>query len=235
SLKKQKDNPYKTSKTVCIIGILKKIYKKKAQEDEGDMDDGWDIMVEDVERLRKILTPTIHTLPNLKPVVQSYMPLDPVCDEAKVKKEEEHDYNIPLQDGIMQPLTPQTVHITPPYDVCVAPATNNILDKHLNEFLIRPGYVLWKLSRDFTRLLGPPSGLKGLLHTLNTTVIPTKVIRFSLYILLRTFNAYSLSSDFRGYEVGQETLGDVYSQKDKNEAKTDKIEHEIEKSKKSRS
>ncbi|GJX16435.1 hypothetical protein Tco_0217267, partial [Tanacetum coccineum] len=37
------------------------------------------------------------------------------------------------------------------------------------------GYVLWKSSRDFTRPLGPPSGLKGLFHTLNATVIPTKV------------------------------------------------------------
>nr|GEU88214.1 hypothetical protein [Tanacetum cinerariifolium] len=37
------------------------------------------------------------------------------------------------------------------------------------------GYVLWKPSRDFTRPLRPPSGLKGLLHTLNATVIPTKV------------------------------------------------------------
>ncbi|GKB24715.1 reverse transcriptase domain-containing protein [Tanacetum coccineum] len=35
-------------------------------------------------------------------------------------------------------------------------------------------YVLWKLSQDFTRPLGPPSGLKGLLHILNATVIPTK-------------------------------------------------------------
>ncbi|GJS52557.1 reverse transcriptase domain-containing protein [Tanacetum coccineum] len=36
-------------------------------------------------------------------------------------------------------------------------------------------YVLWKPSRDFTRPLGPPSGLKGLLHMLNATVIPMKV------------------------------------------------------------
>ncbi|GKF67017.1 hypothetical protein Tco_0193534 [Tanacetum coccineum] len=42
---------------------------------------------------------------------------------------------------------------------------------HLNELC---GYVLWKPSRDFTRPLGPPSGLKGLLHTLNATVIPAK-------------------------------------------------------------
>nr|GEU90216.1 hypothetical protein [Tanacetum cinerariifolium] len=33
-----------------------------------------------------------------------------------------------------------------------------------------------KPSRNFTRLLGPPSGLKGLLHTLNATVIPKKVM-----------------------------------------------------------
>ncbi|GJR59952.1 hypothetical protein Tco_1502114 [Tanacetum coccineum] len=40
------------------------------------------------------------------------------------------------------------------------------------------GYVRWKPSRDFTRLLGPPSGLKGLFHTLNATVIPTKLYRW---------------------------------------------------------
>jgi hypothetical protein len=31
-----------------------------------------------------------------------------------------------------------------------------------------------KPSRDFTRLLGSPRGLKGLLHTLNAIVHPTK-------------------------------------------------------------
>ncbi|GJV80157.1 hypothetical protein Tco_1516027, partial [Tanacetum coccineum] len=36
--------------------------------------------------------------------------------------------------------------------------------------------LLWKPSRDFTRPLGPPGGLKGLLHTPNETVIPTKVM-----------------------------------------------------------
>ncbi|GKB41469.1 hypothetical protein Tco_0886411 [Tanacetum coccineum] len=133
-LKKQKDNPYKTRKTVCMIGSLEKIHKKKAQWDEGDMDDGWDITIEDVERIRQILTPTIHTLPNLEPVVQPYMTLGPVRDKEKVIREEEQDYDIPLQDGVMQPLTPQTVHITPPDDDYVAPATNPILDKHLNEF-----------------------------------------------------------------------------------------------------
>ncbi|GKC17403.1 hypothetical protein Tco_1014185, partial [Tanacetum coccineum] len=97
-------NPYRTRKTIYVIGIPEEIKK-----DEGDMNDGYDIMVEDVERLRKILTPPIHALPNLKPIVQPYMPLGLVCNKAKVVREEEPDY-----DHVMQPLTPQTVHITPP-------------------------------------------------------------------------------------------------------------------------
>ncbi|GKC53857.1 hypothetical protein Tco_1076602 [Tanacetum coccineum] len=117
-----------------MIGGLEKIHKKKAQGDEEDMDDGWDITIEDVERLRQILTPTIHTFPNLEPVVQPYMPLGPVRDKAKVIREEEHDYDIPLQDDVVQPLIPQAVHITLPDDDYVASATNPILDKHLNEF-----------------------------------------------------------------------------------------------------
>ncbi|GKA11705.1 hypothetical protein Tco_0691251 [Tanacetum coccineum] len=62
------------------------------------------------------------------------MPLGPVRNEAKVVREEEQDYDIPLQDGVMQPLTLQTVHITPPNDDYVEPVTNPFLDKHLNEF-----------------------------------------------------------------------------------------------------
>ncbi|GJQ92962.1 retrovirus-related pol polyprotein from transposon TNT 1-94 [Tanacetum coccineum] len=103
-------------------------------EDEEDMDNGWDITIKDVERLRQILTHTINTLPNLEPVVQLYMSQGPVHDEVKVVREEELEYDIPLQIGVMQPLTSQTVHIIPPDDDYVAPATNPILDKHLNEF-----------------------------------------------------------------------------------------------------
>ncbi|GJW99856.1 hypothetical protein Tco_0183770 [Tanacetum coccineum] len=62
------------------------------------------------------------------------MPLGLVRNEAKVVREEEQDYDIPLQDDEMQPLTPQTVHITPPDDDYVAPATNPIFNKHLKEF-----------------------------------------------------------------------------------------------------
>nr|GEU61346.1 hypothetical protein [Tanacetum cinerariifolium] len=52
-LKKQKDNTYKTRKTICMIGSPEKIHNKKSQEDEGDIDDGWDIKIEDVKRIRK--------------------------------------------------------------------------------------------------------------------------------------------------------------------------------------
>nr|GFA73850.1 hypothetical protein [Tanacetum cinerariifolium] len=106
----------------------------KAGEDERDMSDGCDIMVKDVERLKKILTPSIHTLPNLEPVVQPYMPLGLVYNKEKLVREEEEDYDILLQDHEMQPLTPQTVHITPPDDNYVEPATNSTLNIHLNEF-----------------------------------------------------------------------------------------------------
>ncbi|GJT24792.1 hypothetical protein Tco_0894729 [Tanacetum coccineum] len=120
-------NPYKTRKTICAIGIPEEI-----KEDEGDLNDGCDIAVEDVERLRKILTPPIHALPNLKPIVQPYMPLGLVYNKAKVVKEEEQDYDIPLHEHVMQPLAPQTVHTTPPDDDYVASATNPNLNKHLN-------------------------------------------------------------------------------------------------------
>ncbi|GJV25728.1 hypothetical protein Tco_1378423 [Tanacetum coccineum] len=62
------------------------------------------------------------------------MPLGPVHAKEKVVNEEEQDYDIPLHDGMMQLLTPLTVHITPPNGDYVAPTTNLILNKHLNEF-----------------------------------------------------------------------------------------------------
>ncbi|GJZ81729.1 hypothetical protein Tco_0646723 [Tanacetum coccineum] len=196
------------------------------------MDVGWDITSKDVEKLRQFLTPTIHTLPNFEPVVQPYIPLGPVHDMDKVVKEKEHDDDIPLNNNVMQPLTPQTVYITPSGDDYVAPATNPISNKQLNKFeekfsnitkvakkeydnhvmktydcetfirklphqdpaarrhLSRPArpiiilvtllnlQQLWRnefsLHRNHYR---PPSGLKGLLHMLNATVIPMKGIK----------------------------------------------------------
>ncbi|GJS19353.1 hypothetical protein Tco_0447985 [Tanacetum coccineum] len=132
-LKEQIGSPYRTHETVCMIENPREVHKLKAQEDEGDMDVGWDITVEDVERLRQFLTPTIHTLPNLEPVGQPYMSLRPVHDKEETIREEEQDYDIPLHDGVMQPLTPQIVHITPPDDDYVAPATSLTFDKQLND------------------------------------------------------------------------------------------------------
>ncbi|GJX51019.1 hypothetical protein Tco_0277864 [Tanacetum coccineum] len=105
-LKEQIGSPYRNHEIVCMIENPKEVHKMKAQEDEGDMDVSSDITVKDVERLRQFLTHTIHTLPNLEPVVQPYMPLRPVNDKEKILKEEEQDYDIPLHDGVMQPLTP---------------------------------------------------------------------------------------------------------------------------------
>ncbi|GJU17638.1 hypothetical protein Tco_1145604 [Tanacetum coccineum] len=108
----------KTRETIYTNGIPKEI-----KEGERDMNDRCDITVEDVERLRKIHTPSIHALPNLKPIVQLYMPLGLDCNKEKVVREEEQDYDIPLEDHVMQPLTPQMVHITSTDDDCVASAT----------------------------------------------------------------------------------------------------------------
>ncbi|GKC48459.1 hypothetical protein Tco_1066181 [Tanacetum coccineum] len=98
-------SPYSTHETICAIEIPEEI-----QEDERDMNDGCDITVEDIERLRKILPPSIYTLTNLEPIVQPYVLLGLVCNKAKVKREEEQDYDIPLQDHVMQPLTQFTSH-----------------------------------------------------------------------------------------------------------------------------
>ncbi|GJW40086.1 reverse transcriptase domain-containing protein [Tanacetum coccineum] len=94
-------NPYRTRETICAIRISKEI-----KEDVVDLNDGCDITIEDVESHRKILTPSIHALPNLKPIVQPYMPLGLVYNKEEVVREEEHDHDIPLQDHVIQPLTP---------------------------------------------------------------------------------------------------------------------------------
>ncbi|GKE06263.1 hypothetical protein Tco_1398281 [Tanacetum coccineum] len=85
-----------------FLGHLK---EQIAQEDEGDMDVGWDITSKDVERLRKFLTPTIHTLPNLEPVVPPCIPLGLVHDNDKIVREKEKDYDIFVNDSVTQPLT----------------------------------------------------------------------------------------------------------------------------------
>ncbi|GKD27351.1 hypothetical protein Tco_1233565 [Tanacetum coccineum] len=133
-LKEQMGAPYRTRETVRMNENPKEIHNARAQDDEGDMDVSWDITSKDVERLTQSLTPTTHTLPNLELVGKPYIPLGPVHDRDKIVREEEHDYDIPLNDSVMQPLTPQMVHITPPDDDYVAPATNKQLNKFKEEF-----------------------------------------------------------------------------------------------------
>ncbi|GJV53947.1 hypothetical protein Tco_1449688 [Tanacetum coccineum] len=81
-----------------------------------------------------------------------------VHDMEKIVREEEQDYDVPLHDGVMQPLAPQTVHITPPDDDYVAPAASPTLDKQLKEFR--------KECSDITRIVekanyNPVNDVKG--------------------------------------------------------------------------
>ncbi|GJX30134.1 hypothetical protein Tco_0238213 [Tanacetum coccineum] len=63
------------------------------------------------------------------------------------------------------------------------------------EALILPheSYVPNKPSRDFTRPLETPSGLKGLLHTLNATMIPMKFCSW--------YYTVALTKVFQGWDV----------------------------------
>nr|GEV70161.1 hypothetical protein [Tanacetum cinerariifolium] len=56
-------------------------------------------------------------------------------------------------------------------------------------------YVLWKPSQDFTRPLGPPSGLKGLLHMLNAIVVASDDLRDALSVLYLTSTRLRRISD----------------------------------------
>ncbi|GJU69953.1 hypothetical protein Tco_1256212 [Tanacetum coccineum] len=105
-LKEQICSSYRTHETICMIENPREVHILKAQKEEGDMDVGWDITVEDGNHICR-----------------------PVHDKEETVREEEQDYDIPLHDRVMQPLTLQTVHITPPDDDYVAPATSPTFDK----------------------------------------------------------------------------------------------------------
>ncbi|GKA22318.1 hypothetical protein Tco_0708280 [Tanacetum coccineum] len=64
--------------------------------------------------------------------MQPYIPLGPVHDKDKIIREKEQDYDIPLNDSVMQPLTSQAVHITPSDNDYVALATKPMSNKQLN-------------------------------------------------------------------------------------------------------
>ncbi|GJY87692.1 hypothetical protein Tco_0502320 [Tanacetum coccineum] len=122
---------------------LRKLKEAKVEEyDEGGIYYIWDIMVGDVERLRKILTPHVHTLPEPDPVVQTCVPLLPSPDEVKVVKDKEPNNDVDsisiqvphVMDDVIQPSIPQTIHTTPPNKDYVASANKSISDELLEEF-----------------------------------------------------------------------------------------------------
>ncbi|GJY79964.1 hypothetical protein Tco_0492715 [Tanacetum coccineum] len=122
--------------------IAKQEEAKVEECDEGDIYDIWDITVEDIERLRQLLTPSVHTLPESDPMVQPCVPLLPSPDEVKVIRDEESNNDVvgisiqvlDVMDDVIQPLIPQVIHTTPPDKDYVAPATKSILDELLKEF-----------------------------------------------------------------------------------------------------
>ncbi|GJS48109.1 putative cytosolic NADP isocitrate dehydrogenase [Tanacetum coccineum] len=111
-----------------------------------NMEEIWNIMIKDVERLKRLLTPIVQALPKPKPVVQPYVPPIPFPNELKVVRQEEASKkvtddiaSVPMHvsevtNEVMQHLTSQTIYITPPGDAYVALATNPILVELLNEF-----------------------------------------------------------------------------------------------------
>ncbi|GJX81710.1 reverse transcriptase domain-containing protein [Tanacetum coccineum] len=142
-LKEQMGSPYKTRETVHMIGNPEEIHNEKAQEDKED------ITSKDVERLRQFLTPTIHTLPNLEPVVPPCIPLGLVHDKDKIVREKEQDYVIPLNDSVMQPLTPQMIHITQPDDDYVAPTSNPMSNKQSNKFKEEFSHIIEVAKKEY--------------------------------------------------------------------------------------
>ncbi|GKA90905.1 hypothetical protein Tco_0812775, partial [Tanacetum coccineum] len=99
---------------------LKQKEAKVEDCNEGDIDI-WDVTVGDVEWLRQLLTPSVHALPEPKPIVQPCVPLLPSPDEVMVVRDKEpnNDVNrISIQvpdviDDEIQPSIPQPIHTTP--------------------------------------------------------------------------------------------------------------------------
>ncbi|GJY96434.1 hypothetical protein Tco_0513344 [Tanacetum coccineum] len=159
--------------------------------DDGDIFDIWDITVEDVERIRQFLT---HNVPNviddiIQPLISKTIHATPLEEDyvALVSKSILDDLLKEFRDEILNvTMVDEGAECSPTKDL---EELERLLAKdpqsHYTEIqciLVDElcGYVLWKPSRDFTRPLGPPSDLKGLLHTLNATVIPTKLYRYAI-------------------------------------------------------
>ncbi|GKE35516.1 hypothetical protein Tco_1454838 [Tanacetum coccineum] len=125
------------------------------------------------------------------------MPLSPFHDKESVTRGEEHD--IPLQDGVMQPLTPQTTHIIPSNDV--APATSPILDKHSNEF----GEEFFDITRIAKMADGNPAKeLSDIMKTYDFRTFIQKLLHQVCMLL-------TLFCKFSQLEIGIRALLDSFS------------------------
>nr|GEU59150.1 hypothetical protein [Tanacetum cinerariifolium] len=171
-----------TTKERIKVGIPKENHKMKAWEDKGNTDDGWDIIVKNVDRIRKTLTPTIHTLPNLEqmftsPPNDNYVALatNPILNKHLNEYREDFANNTRVFEKIDSNPVNDLKELVKTYDF-----ENFIREllQQLSQSSYETGKAMGneisseKSSRDFTRLLGPPINSKGLLHTLNAIVIP---------------------------------------------------------------
>ncbi|GJT08871.1 hypothetical protein Tco_0843333 [Tanacetum coccineum] len=130
-------------------------------------------------------------------------PLKKEDKEVEQSKGEGQDYDIPLQDGVMQPLNPQTSHITSLDDDYVAPGTNLILNKYLNEF----GEEFFDNTRVSKKIdSNPVNDLKELLKTYDfepsfgnyyTKLVPSCFVIFDLEPLSLSFDFVFASEIFK--------------------------------------
>ncbi|GJT22327.1 hypothetical protein Tco_0892264 [Tanacetum coccineum] len=189
------------------------------QEDDGDNRDTfdiWDIIVEDVERIRKFLTPNIL---NIAMVDEEADPTRDLEELERLLVENPHFMKIQVHSIITkiepfihtQPMCP-LYGIFESYKSSTKPCKVDremkspsryglkssfpypVANEHSNDvYCYFPPHLIpseemdtllhssLETLRDFTRPLGPPSGLKGLLHKLNAIVIPTKLLRYDAH------------------------------------------------------
>ncbi|GJY20833.1 hypothetical protein Tco_0393399 [Tanacetum coccineum] len=120
-----------------VKNLRKQAEAKVDDCNEGNMDDIWDITVEDIEIFKKLFTPT-------------------------VVREEERDndvVSISIQvpgviDDMIQPLIPQTLHSKPPDKDYLAPAIKSIIDELLEEFRDEILILPWLTRKLILTLLG---------------------------------------------------------------------------------
>ncbi|GJV63430.1 hypothetical protein Tco_1474258 [Tanacetum coccineum] len=171
---KPMDDPYINYESVCMIEC-----SRKTHEEELEL-----LLANDTQSSftkMKEQSCIVNTNEKYEPFIQQLNPFSGISHSSKssikmgkkggeITSPSRYDSNLSffyLEESLR---TPDVSCYLPLYFISSEGIDTSVLDELC-------GYVLWKPSRDFTRPLGPPSGLKFLLHTLNATLIPTKPYR----------------------------------------------------------